>query len=153
MRLGSEVALLQVIPFPPYPVYGDGSAYLAAFDSEAELAEAKRYLATVAERLRSSMGPLRVLAELGQPAVAIAQRAAMEKFDLIAMATHGRSGLARLVLGSVATGTLQHANVPVLLVRPAALRERARLKLTIGSEEKGEHSYDDDQLETRVRTA
>ena len=134
VRLGSEVALLQVIPFPPYPVYGDGSAYLAAFDSEAELAEAKRYLATVAERLPSSMGPLRVLAELGQPAVAIAQRAAMEKFDLIAMATHGRSGLARLVLGSVATGTLQRANVPVLLVRPAALHERAA-QLTIGSEE------------------
>ena len=28
-----------MIPFPPYQVYGDGSAYLAAFDSEAELAE------------------------------------------------------------------------------------------------------------------
>jgi hypothetical protein len=37
------------------------------------------------------------------------------------MATHGRGGLGRLVLGSVATGALQHARVPVLLVRPTAL--------------------------------
>ena len=37
--------------------------------------------------------------------------------DLVAMATHGRSGLSRLVLGSVATGTLQLAHVPLLLVR------------------------------------
>src|SRR6266704_2223661 len=35
---------------------------------------------------------------------------------------HGRSGLARLVLGSVATGTLQRANVPLMIVGPAGLR-------------------------------
>jgi hypothetical protein len=38
------------------------------------------------------------------------------------MATHGRGGLARLVLGSVATGTLRRAAAPLLLVRPAAMR-------------------------------
>lgn len=41
----------------------------------------------------------------------------------IALATHGRSGLVRLVMGSVATATLQHALVPVLFVHPPALRE------------------------------
>jgi hypothetical protein len=39
------------------------------------------------------------------------------------MATHGRSGLARLVLGSVATGVLQRAARPLLLVRPAAVHK------------------------------
>ena len=37
--------------------------------------------------------------------------------DLVAMSTHGRSGLSRLVMGSVAEEVLRHANVPVLLVR------------------------------------
>jgi nucleotide-binding universal stress UspA family protein len=37
---------------------------------------------------------------------------------MIAMSTHGRSGLQRLMIGSVADKIVHHANVPVLLVRP-----------------------------------
>lgn len=37
---------------------------------------------------------------------------------MIAMATHGRSGIQRLLLGSVADRIVRHAHVPVLLVRP-----------------------------------
>jgi nucleotide-binding universal stress UspA family protein len=40
--------------------------------------------------------------------------------DLIAMGTHGRSGVSRLVLGSVAERTVRSAHVPVLVVGPAA---------------------------------
>lgn len=39
------------------------------------------------------------------------------------MATHGRGGLARLVMGGVATRTLQQANVHVLMYQPLAVRE------------------------------
>jgi hypothetical protein len=42
--------------------------------------------------------------------------------DLIAMATHGRGGLARAVMGSVATATIQRAGVPILLTRPAEVQ-------------------------------
>jgi hypothetical protein len=38
--------------------------------------------------------------------------------DAIVMATHGSGGLSRLILGSVATGTLRHTTAPLLLVRP-----------------------------------
>lgn len=38
------------------------------------------------------------------------------------MATHGRSGLARAVMGSTATATIQRAGVPILLTRPAEVR-------------------------------
>jgi nucleotide-binding universal stress UspA family protein len=38
--------------------------------------------------------------------------------DLVAMATHGRSGLQRLMLGSVADKVIHRASIPVLLVRP-----------------------------------
>jgi nucleotide-binding universal stress UspA family protein len=40
--------------------------------------------------------------------------------DLVAMATHGRSGVARMLLGSVADKVTRGAGVPVLLRRPAA---------------------------------
>jgi nucleotide-binding universal stress UspA family protein len=120
-QLGSEVVLVQVIPFPPYSSFEDSSGYVVALDPESDLAAVQAYLSEVAERLRSTVKQVRVRAELGEPSVAIARIAADEKANLIVMATHGRSGLARLVLGSIATGTLRRANVPLLLVRPAAL--------------------------------
>lgn len=120
-QLGSEIVLVQVIPFKPYSSFGDSSGYVFAFDPEADLAEAERYLSEVADRLRSTAKQVRVRAQLGEPSVTIAQIATDEKANLIMMATHGRSGLARLVLGSVATGTLRRTNIPLLLVRPASL--------------------------------
>ena len=48
---------------------------------------------------------------------AIANEAQRWEADLIVMGTHGRIGIARLVLGSVAEGVLHNAPVPVLLVR------------------------------------
>lgn len=60
----------------------------------------------------------------GSPAAALAETARDEAVDLIAMATHGRGGVARLLLGSVATTTLLRATTPVLVVRPVALREK-----------------------------
>jgi nucleotide-binding universal stress UspA family protein len=49
------------------------------------------------------------------PAV-IAEQAAAERADLIAMGTHGRRGFERLILGSVAEGVARRATVPVLLL-------------------------------------
>jgi nucleotide-binding universal stress UspA family protein len=83
------------------------------------LAEAQRYLDRVAERLRSAVRPSRTRALLTErPAVAILDEARRQDVDLIAMATHGRSGLARLLLGSVADKVLRGARVPVLMARP-----------------------------------
>jgi hypothetical protein len=59
---------------------------------------------------------------VGDPAEVIAAEAQAWNADLVAMATHGRTGLARLVLGSVAAGTLQRVDVPVLFVRPGAAK-------------------------------
>ena len=38
---------------------------------------------------------------------------------LVALATHGRTGLARVALGSVATAVVRHSTCPALVVRPA----------------------------------
>lgn len=58
-----------------------------------------------------------VLLERGDAAGRILAVSAERKADLIVMATHGRSGLKRWVLGSVAERVMRAAEVPVLLVR------------------------------------
>jgi nucleotide-binding universal stress UspA family protein len=55
----------------------------------------------------------------GRAAEVIVQRARDLDADLIALTTHGRTGIARAVLGSVASEVLQHASCAVLLVRAA----------------------------------
>lgn len=124
--LRAEVLLLRVIEYP-VPVLGDGTGYVTVFDEETERADAEAYLAQVARRLMDA--GLSVATEVvvspptvvGQVPATIADVARDRAATLIALATHGRGGLARLVLGSVATGVLQRANVPLLLTRPAAV--------------------------------
>jgi nucleotide-binding universal stress UspA family protein len=81
---------------------------------------AKRYLEEWAERLAAKGLQVRTLAGLGFPATKIVEMAEAEKADLIAMTTHGRSGVRRLVFGSVADEVLRTAGVPVLLFRMPA---------------------------------
>jgi nucleotide-binding universal stress UspA family protein len=87
----------------------------------ARLREAEQYLEEIASSVHVATGPVDVLVEEGDPPHEIAKVAQQERVDLIAMATHGRTGLARVTLGSVATAILQQAQTPVLLVRPAGL--------------------------------
>ncbi|QDU93577.1 universal stress protein [Lignipirellula cremea] len=53
----------------------------------------------------------------GPPAQALVQFAAEEGVDLIVMGTHGRTGLSRLLMGSVAEEVIRHSKVPVLSLR------------------------------------
>lgn len=58
----------------------------------------------------------------GQPATAIVQYSNQNNIDLIVMPTHGRTGISRLILGSVAEEVLRHAPCPVLVIRASAAR-------------------------------
>lgn len=60
--------------------------------------------------------------EANRPATAIIEYAQREGMDLIVMATHGHSGLQKLMPGSVAFGVLHESPLPVLLVRPKVCR-------------------------------
>lgn len=53
----------------------------------------------------------------GEPATVVNETAESGGFDLIVMATHGRTGLSRLFLGSVAENVIRHAHCPVLVMR------------------------------------
>jgi nucleotide-binding universal stress UspA family protein len=109
VQLDAEVVLLRVI----------------SHADEERLAEANAYLRTLAARLTdrpSARGlSIRVRVESSRsPATVISRLAEDEYATAIVMATHGRSGVGRMVLGSVATGTLRRAGVPLLLIRAGA---------------------------------
>jgi len=65
---------------------------------------------------------LTLVVRRGNPFDEITRYALEESIDLIVMATHGRTGLAHVLLGSVAERVVQHADVPVLIVKPAKIR-------------------------------
>ncbi len=87
------------------------------FKKEAE--ESLQYLNTVAEHLLAEKGlKAECVAVLGSAGETIVKYAADNEIELIALATHGRSGPGRVILGSVADHVIRNARVPILLVRP-----------------------------------
>jgi nucleotide-binding universal stress UspA family protein len=89
--------------------------------TEAQIAavqEAETYLEGVARRL-SEQGVKQVQTSVwyGPPAPAIVEAARVRNADLIVMSTHGRSGLGRLILGSVAESVLRGTRTPILVLR------------------------------------
>ncbi len=120
--LNATIVLLGVIE-PVYYAYPYGMSYTSPPEPDAEtsLAIARTYLETQADRLRADGYTVNTIAQIGQPIGTIVEVARAEGVHAVAMATHGRGGLERLVMGSVATGVLQRVDVPVLLTRPITL--------------------------------
>jgi nucleotide-binding universal stress UspA family protein len=79
--------------------------------------KAHEYLDDVARRLRGHRVGIRV-AEEAQPAQAVIDATKKVRADVVAMQTHGRRGLSRLILGSVADKVLRGSVVPLLVQRP-----------------------------------
>lgn len=84
---------------------------------ESESAEARLYLEAKAGELRAKHITSCVRLRYGEIVKAIADAAEAEKADLIAIASHGRTGLSRLFYGSVAAGVLQRVERPLLIIR------------------------------------
>jgi nucleotide-binding universal stress UspA family protein len=84
-------------------------------------AEARAYLERLAGRPREEGAAVEVqVAAARNAAEAILEQARAQGCDLIALATHGRGGLGRLLLGSVADKVVRAASVPVLVYHPSA---------------------------------
>jgi nucleotide-binding universal stress UspA family protein len=110
----AAVRLLQVVPRPEALVV-DGRTVAYADDEAHRLAQdTTGYLAAVAERLRDL--PVETAVRFGDPAEQILAVAGEPDVVLVAMATHRRAGLDRLVHGSVAERVDRKSPVPVLLV-------------------------------------
>jgi len=119
---GADMLLLRAVP--PRTFSSTNADVDPPNDPETELDEARRYLESLAITLRAEGRVVRTLAVIDFPVPAIARAAREQNVDLIAMATHGSGGLTRLVLGSVATGTVHQATVPLLFIRPEAIPQQ-----------------------------
>ena len=79
--------------------------------------QAQSYLSRIAKRLAAKGVPAKTAVLLGNPAEAIISLAEEQNANLIAMASHGRSGPSRWAFGSVADKVFRASKVPVLLIR------------------------------------
>jgi nucleotide-binding universal stress UspA family protein len=112
-----EFLLLRVIP----PILPGGSPYLPHVVRELETQEhieaaAREDLQSIAGRIGRTRTEIRVVTD-AHPGTTILEVAGTEGTELIAMATQGRGGAARLLLGSVADKVIRGAECPVLLFR------------------------------------
>lgn len=123
--INGEVVLVGVvIPAPPTwgagtPGWGPvGTWDLAMPPVEEELEATRHYLEKVRDQMQLGDDRVTVDARLGVLPRALLEAAEAHQVDLIAMSTHGRGGLDRLVMGSVTDMLIRLAHVPILVVRP-----------------------------------
>ncbi len=112
---GAEIILLQVVHL--MPMYGSPELVtpLIVDDKQKEVAE--RYLTNLAEEMKARGHKVAAIVRTGQHvAVEIIDFAKERGVDLIVMCTHGRSGITRWVLGSVAHKVVTRAETPILLI-------------------------------------
>ena len=123
--LDLEVVLVRVNrPVPPEII--EGSRHVIVETAETSRLDAEEYLAPVAVELRKQGVRARTQVRRGEPAEEIVLAARESGADLIAMTTHGRSGLGRLLFGSVAEAVLRESRLPVFLMRVTEAQVAAR---------------------------
>jgi len=115
-----EVTLFQVVSLSTYAaVAGEVSVRVPYTEKEMKQIKKKAmdYLNKAGEGLRSKGAVVKTKVGTGDIADAIAKAADEIKADLVAMSTHGRSGISRWAFGSVTDKVLRGGNKPVLIVR------------------------------------
>lgn len=132
-RYESKVILMRVVP-AFYQIWREtvpGTVDIAPSGAEAgiEIAQrevrnraraARRYLSGVRTRLQNAgLSEVHTVTAQGDAGAEIVSYAKQEKIGLIAIATHGRSGIVRAVMGSVADRVVRQAPGPVLVIRSA----------------------------------
>jgi len=112
----AEIILFQVVPF--MPIYGSPELVTPLIVDEKQKEAAEKYLTNLSEELKKKGFKTTAMVRTGQQvAVEIIDYAKESGADLIVMCTHGRSGITRWVLGSVALKILTRAETPILLIR------------------------------------
>jgi nucleotide-binding universal stress UspA family protein len=121
---GSEIILLRVSEPPVLPadrspaIKPSWEEYRDILMTEIQL-QAEKYLEGIKADLGKSGIKTRSQAILGKAGESILQVAQKEDINLIAMATHGRTGVSRWVYGSVASRIVEESPQPVMLIRPS----------------------------------
>lgn len=134
-RLGASLEILHVVAEPIAPsAWGSEIPIPDPSELRTKLtAEAERQLEQYRAIAEGSHVRTLTTVRTGRPAHMITAHANAGAIDLIVMGTHGRSGLARLFMGSVAERVLRQAALPVLTVREAAVPGTGELTFTADS--------------------
>jgi len=117
-RYGAKVILLSIVEFEPLviapePIYADFDPQ----DRQQRIQESENYLADWQQTLQKNDIETEIIVGDGPIVQEIIACAEQKAVDLIAMASHGRTGLARVFYGSVAAGVLHRVDRPLLLIR------------------------------------
>jgi nucleotide-binding universal stress UspA family protein len=115
--LGAELVLMRVAFTHVFPGADPIPAQITVVQ------EAEDYISGLAKRLQETGVRAEAKVRYGDPVEEILDHVAWNHIDLIAMATHGRTGLTRVVMGSVAEHVLRRTPVPMLLIRAASPEE------------------------------
>ena len=122
-RCGVPLVLLRVVETLPLtfvdPLSMAGGNYQAILDGLEKAAQ--EYLDQVATTLRHDDFSVQLVTAMGGPADKIVRYSHDRPGSLVVMATHGRTGVTEVVLGSVARRVVLHGNTPTLMVRPRAV--------------------------------
>ena len=114
-KFGSKVVLLTVPQVPEAGMYGAAIEEIQELRQQEE-ARALEYLENIASILREDGLETEIIVTGSRPAQTIISVAEQKRADVIMMATHGRGGLDRLLVGSVAERVVQNTDIPVFLV-------------------------------------
>ncbi|HEY7519863.1 MAG TPA: universal stress protein [Methylomirabilota bacterium] len=120
--LDMSVLLVRVLEPIRTVVAADGGQPLVIHDLAARVRDAEEYLAPLAAMLRARGIDASWVIRRGRVDDEILAAARAAGADLIAMSAHGRSGLGRLLFGSVAEQVLRRADVPVFMIRETRIR-------------------------------
>lgn len=118
--MGAALVLMRAIAplrLPADPLVAQALLEQAELENEETTA---KYLADLAAPLRAEGVTVQTAVRLGAAARAILEEAWASDISLIIMATHGRTGLERVFLGSVAMDVLRRGTTPLLLIHPAS---------------------------------
>ncbi len=120
-KFDSEIILLNVhkpIPHLPAPrMEASDITFDVTGYEKAIIAEAEKSLEELKNTLLGEDAKVKLLVHIGHPAKEILLVAEEEKVDSIFIATHGRSGLSKIMFGSVAQRIIRKANCPVLSIK------------------------------------
>lgn len=113
---GAQLILLTVAANPALD-YAFSDPGIAQRAEEEEQSRSKKYMAQVETDLKAAGFKVSVVLRVGAVADVILRTAEELQADVIAMSTHGRTGPARWLLGSVAERVVRSSKVPVMLIR------------------------------------
>jgi nucleotide-binding universal stress UspA family protein len=117
MHYHAKLIFIQVVEPPPLIVGPEGDITLHQQEMERGVNKAEKYLAATEGKFQEKGIETRTHVDHGPVVEAIIATAEREGADLIAIASHGRSGLSQVFYGSVAAGVLHRIDRPLLLIR------------------------------------